>query len=257
MRDVEVVTVKSIELTSPIMIEGLPGVGHVGKLVAEYLIEELAAEKIIEIYSPHFPPQVIVNPDGTVRMVRNEIFAYSSDEIELLILVGDHQSNTNEGHYILSEAFLDIALRYNVKRIYTLGGYGIGQLVEKPRVIGAANKPELVDEMKKYGVEFSENEPGGGIIGASGLILGLGGMKGIEAVCLMGVTSGYLVDPRSAQAVLRILTEILGIKVDMEALEERAKEMETIVARLKEMEQMQGEIEPGEISTEEHLDYIR
>jgi len=87
--------------------------------------------------------------------------------------------------------------------------------------------------------------------------LGLGGMKGIEAVCLMGVTSGYLVDPRSAQAVLRILTEILGIKVDMEALEERAKEMETIVARLKEMEQMQGEIEPGEISTEEHLDYIR
>ncbi|RLG35950.1 proteasome assembly chaperone family protein, partial [Methanosarcinales archaeon] len=147
---------------------------------------------------------------------------------------------------------------YNVKRIYTLGGYGIGQLVENPRVIGAVNDISLVEEMKSYGVEFSENEPGGGIIGVSGLMLAFGAMHGIEAVCLMGVTSGYLVDPRSAQAVLRILREILGIEIDMDALEKRGKEMETIVARLKEMEQMQGETEPGTtIAPEDALDYIR
>ncbi|OFV68198.1 MAG: 3-isopropylmalate dehydratase [Candidatus Syntrophoarchaeum caldarius] len=258
MKDVEVVTIKSIELKNPILIEGLPGVGHVGKLVAEYLIEELEAQKILEIYSPHFPPQVVVNPDGCVRMVKNEIFAYTSDDVELLILIGDHQSNTNEGHYLLTETFIDIAKQYNVKRIYTLGGYGIGQLVENPRVIGAVNDISLVEEMKSYGVEFSENEPGGGIIGVSGLMLAFGAMHGIEAVCLMGVTSGYLVDPRSAQAVLRILREILGIEIDMDALEKRGKEMETIVARLKEMEQMQGETEPGTtIAPEDALDYIR
>ncbi|MDY6959628.1 MAG: proteasome assembly chaperone family protein, partial [Halobacteriota archaeon] len=40
MKDVEVVTVKNLSLKKPIMIEGLPGVGHVGKLVAEHMIEE-------------------------------------------------------------------------------------------------------------------------------------------------------------------------------------------------------------------------
>jgi proteasome assembly chaperone (PAC2) family protein len=32
------------------MIVGFPGVGHVGKLVAEHLVEELESTKIIEIY---------------------------------------------------------------------------------------------------------------------------------------------------------------------------------------------------------------
>jgi hypothetical protein len=118
--------------------------------------------------------------------------------------------------------------------------------------LGAVNKLGLVDEMKRYGVKFKEDEPGGGIIGASGLILGMGMLEGIEAVCLMGETSGYLVDPKSAQAVLKVLSRILGIDVDMSALEKRAKEMEKIVTKLREMEQMQKK----PITTEEDLRYI-
>ena len=33
------------EVNSPILIEGLPGIGHVGKLVAEHIIHELGAKK--------------------------------------------------------------------------------------------------------------------------------------------------------------------------------------------------------------------
>ncbi len=245
---------KEVTLESPILVEGLPGVGHVGKLVAEHLIEELKAEKIIEIYSPHFPPQVLVQPDGTVRQVRNEIYAYEGKdgEPDLLILVGDYQSATNEGHYELTGIFLDIAQEFGVRRIYTLGGYGTGQFVE-PQVIGATNSPELVEEMKSLGVMFHENEPGGGIIGVSGLLVGLGGLRGIEAVCLMGTTSGYLVDPKSAHEVLKVLSKALGIKVGMQALEDRAGEMERIVSKLQEMERAQIPYESG---GEEDLRYI-
>lgn len=245
---------KEVTLESPILVEGLPGVGHVGKLVAEHLIEELKAEKIIEIYSPHFPPQVLVQPDGTVRQVRNEIYAYEGKdgEPDLLILVGDYQSATNEGHYELTGIFLDIAQEFGVRRIYTLGGYGTGQFVE-PQVIGATNSPELVEEMKSLGVMFHENEPGGGIIGVSGLLVGLGGLRGIEAVCLMGTTSGYLVDPKSAHEVLKVLSKALGIKVGMQALENRAGEMERIVSKLQEMERAQIPYESG---GEEDLRYI-
>lgn len=243
---------KKPRLKEPIFIEGLPGVGHVGKLVAEHLVEELGAKKIMEIYSPHFPPQVIVEDDGTTRLVRNEVYAYKSKgKNDLLMLVGDHQSTSNEGHYELCSVFLDIAEEFKVKRIYALGGYGVGQLVDTDTVLGAANNKNLVKELKEYGVEFRANEPGGGIVGASGLLLGLGALRGIDAACLMGVTSGYLVDPKSAQAVLKVLSKILEIEVDMQALADRASEMEKIVAKLREMEEGKTPV-----TSDEDLRYI-
>ncbi|MGB3943273.1 MAG: proteasome assembly chaperone family protein [Methanothrix sp.] len=253
MRETTVRKIKDPDLKNPILIEGLPGVGHVGKLVAEHLIEELKAEKVMEVYSPHLPPQVIVLDDGTVKQVRNEIYAYRGKDRDLLLLVGDYQSATNEGHYDLTGAFLDLCEEYGVERIYTLGGYGTGQFVEKPQVLGAANSLALVEEMKGYGVVFQENEPGGGIVGVSGLLLGLGRLRDMDAVCLMGTTSGYLVDPKSAQEVLRVLSRALDIEVDMQALEERAKEMERIVGKLREMEKAQM---PYDTSGEEDLRYI-
>lgn len=255
MKETLVRRIKDVTLKDPILVEGLPGVGHVGKLVADHMVEELKAEKIIEIYSPHFPPQVMVREDGTIKQVRNEIYAYhgKGNESDLLILIGDYQSATNEGHYELTGIFLDIAQSFNVKRIYALGGYGTGQFVDKPAVMGAATRIELVEEMKQHEVIFHENEPGGGIIGVSGLLLGLGALRGIDAVCLMGVTSGYLVDPKAAQEVLRILSHILGIEVSMHALEERAVEMEKIIGKLQEMERAQT---PYEAGGDEDLRYI-
>ena len=255
MKETLVFRIKDVDLTDPIMVEGLPGVGHVGKLVADHMVEELHAEKIIEIYSPHFPPQVMVKEDGTIKQVKNEIYARRGEngEPDLLIIIGDYQCATNEGHYELTSIFLDIAESYKVRRIYALGGYGTGQFVDKSSVMGAATSIELVEEMKTQGVLFQENEPGGGIIGVSGLLLGLGALRGLDVICLMGVTSGYLVDPKAASEVLRVLSGILGIEVGMHALEERAKEMEKIIGKLQEMERAQG---PYEAGGDEDLRYI-
>ena len=252
MDEIEIHEFKEVKLNKPVMIEGLPGVGNVGKLVAEHLIHELNAEKILELFSWHFPPQVLVNNDGTVRLSKNELYACKSKEQDLLILTGDQQSVTNEGHYLIAEKLLDLAEKYKVSRIYTLGGYGIGQLVDKPTVLGAVNEVELVDEMKQYGVEFREEEPGGSIVGASGLLLGLGKLRNLPAVCLLGLTSGYLVDPKSAQAVITVLCLALNLELDMQAMQDRAEEMEKVVERLKEMEQAQV---PR--IREEELGYIR
>ena len=159
MKETIVKVIKKIELENPILIEGLPGVGHVGKLVAEHMVAELDTEKIIEIYSPHFPPQVIVKDDFTIELVKNEIHALKSDtHNDLLLVVGDHQSVTNEGHYEITDIILDIAGEYNVKRIYTLGGYGTGQLNENEVVLGAVNNIELVEELKQYDVQFRNND---------------------------------------------------------------------------------------------------
>ena len=52
-----------------------------------------------------------------------------------------------------------------------------------------------------------------------------------------GGHSGYLVDPKSSQAVLRVLSQALGIEVDTQAFDEHAAEMGKVVAKLQEMQE--------------------
>jgi len=232
------------KLTDPVLIEGLPGIGQVGKLVAEYMIHMLGAIKIGEIHAIYLPPQVILDEHGIARLPRNEIYLYrGAGQRDLLFLVGDFQSTSNEGHYLMADAYLDVAAELGVKRIYTLGGFGVGHLVNAPRVLGAANRTELIPEIEAAGVTFERDEPGGGIIGAAGLLLGMSGLRGIDGVCLMGETSGYLVDPMSAASVLAVLSKIIAVPVDPTQLNDRAAEMEKVVQGLLENERMQQDEE--------------
>lgn len=239
MDEVDIDVVADPELESPVLIEGLPGVGHVGKLAAEHLLEELDGELVRRVYSEHLPPQVSVGDDGLTELVCAEIHAIHTDGQDLLVLTGDYQAQDNAGHYRLTETFLDIADEFDVERVFALGGVPTGELIEEYAVLGAANTSEFVETLEDVGVEFREDEPAGGIVGTSGLLLGLGSRRGVDAACLMGETSGYLVDPKSSRAVLELLQELLGFELEFESLEERADEMEDVVRKIEEMESQQ------------------
>ena len=238
MEDIVVVFKEKPKLRDPLLVEGLPGVGNVGKLAAEHMVDQLKAVKFADVYSKFFPPQVLVSDSGTIRLVSNELYYVLRPEAanDLVILIGDYQGLTPDGQYELSDKTLQIAKELGVKRVFTLGGYGLGKMIEKPRVLGAATDQELVEEMKKFGVTFSKGEPGSGIVGASGLLLGLGLLYGIRSVCLMGETSGYFVDPKGAQAVLEVLAKILDVKIDFAELESKAEQIDMITSKLREAE---------------------
>lgn len=266
MDEFDIETVAQPNLDSPVLIEGLPGVGHVGKLAAEHLLEEFETTLVARLYSEHFPPQVTVE-DGHTQLACLEFHAVDlssplpdedSDEQEsetneietetetatdietdLLVLTGDHQAQDPGGHYQLTDTILDIAEDYGVERAFTLGGVPTGELIDEYDVIGAASSDGLIEELEEI-VEFRENEPAGGIVGVSGLLLGLGERRGLSAACLMGETSGYLVDPKSARAVLEVLQEVIGFDVGYDSLEDRAEEMEEVATKIREMEQGAG-----------------
>ena len=93
-------------------------------------------------------------------------------------------------------------------------------------------RKKLVEEHEKHGVIF---KGGGAIFGASGLLLGLCQPRGIEGVCLMGETHGQIIDARSAESVLQVLTRILGIEVDMSALSKKGGETEKQISKMTKM----------------------
>ncbi|HPP45592.1 MAG TPA: PAC2 family protein, partial [Methanomassiliicoccaceae archaeon] len=121
MDKIKIIYYEEPVLNDPILIEGLPGVGNVGKLAAEHLLDQIDAVKLADIYSVHFPPQVIVDDEGVVKLVNNELY-YSKgdgDRPDLIIMVGDYQGLTPEGQYDISDAILGIARKFNVSMIYT------------------------------------------------------------------------------------------------------------------------------------------
>jgi len=242
-------------LKNAILIEGLPGIGLVGKLAADHMLDELKAKKFIEFYSPYLPPQVIIRKDGTVKLVNMEFHYWRGEKNDLILLTGEFQGITPDSQYQISEKILDMAEKFNVVRIFTLGGLGTGGITKEPKVFGATTNRELVEDLKKLGVIF---KGGGAIFGASGLLLGLGMQRGIDGVCLMGETHGQIIDAKSAEAVLKVLTNILGIEIDMTELVEKAKETERQMSRMsKIISEQKKAIERQQEFIEETPSYIR
>lgn len=256
MKETVINLLEDVELNEPIFIEALPGIGHVGKLVAEHLIHELGAQRFAELYSPSFPPQVFVGENGIIEPMKNEFYYLKSageDERDFIILVGNTQGLSPEGQYDICGSIIGFVEKYGVKDIYTLGGLGTGQHVEKTRVLGAATSEELIEMLEKHDVQLRSAD--GGIIGASGLLLGLGMSRGMNGACLMGETPGYFIDADASKAVLVALISILKLEVDVAKLEERAEETRKMISKAQQMEQEMAErmhIAPGE----EDLRYI-
>ena len=55
MKETYIKQFMEIEPNNPVLIEGLPGLGLVGKIALRYLIKQLKAKKVAYLYSPHFP----------------------------------------------------------------------------------------------------------------------------------------------------------------------------------------------------------
>lgn len=232
---------------APVFVEGLPGVGNVGKLAAQHLVDALDATLWCDIFSHDFPPQVTIQEDGTVRLVRNQLWTVPAkgDAPALAILTGDYQPLSSEGQFALVEGVLERLEGLGATRMFTMGGYGVGTGIEEPDVLGAATDKKLVKRLEKLGVRFQEDEPGGGIIGASGLFLGLGMQRGMEGACLMGETSGYMVDPAAARAVLAVLETLIERPIDTTDLDDKAEEIDKIAQQLHEAEVAARE--PGDL----------
>ena len=236
MKETTIKELEKVDLTNPVLIEGLPGLGLVGKIVIRYIVKELKAEKLAYIYSPHFPYFVLVSKKGNVRLLRGTFYFWKNKtrKSDLVLFTGDSQAQTIEGQYDISNKILDLAGKYNIKTIITIGGYRM-EASDKPKVIAAATSQDLLHKALQAGAQTSPT--GSPIVGTAGLILGLSHFKKIEALCLLGETRGYLPDPRSARSVLEVLQSLLGFEISLAGLDEEISKADKMVTRLEKIEE--------------------
>lgn len=244
MENASVYIKKEIELEKPVLVEGLPGLGLVGKLGADHLIHELKAKKFAELYSTDFPPQVMIQDDSTLRMRRNEFYYWQAEkdnQSDVIIIVGDDQGLTVQAQYNICDAILNTVENYGTKMLYTLGGYGLQKLSKSPKVFGAVTDKDMIRQFKKHGVIFQKVP--GAIVGAAGLLLGLGQLRGMKGICLMGETHGNYIDARAAKNVLKVVADSLNLNISYAGLDKKAKETEEMITKLETMQR--GQLPPG------------
>ncbi len=244
------------QCTNPKMICGLPGSGYVGKLAIDFLIDKLKAKKFAEIYSASFPPQVSIQSDGTVDLVKNSIYHCKLGSQDLIFLTGDAQPVSAQGEYALAHEIINLCKKMNIQEIFTLAAYITGKFSKVPDVFGTSTSVEVV---KKFDGKEIQRMNKGNITGMNGVIIGIAKKSGIIGTCLLGETSGYVIDPKASKAVLTSLTKFIDIQIDMSELDQRAKETEELINVLRAQGNVPGVSEPMQLkssSDEKNLGYI-
>jgi len=227
------------KLKNPVLIQGLPGIGNVGRIAAGYLVNELKTKLFAELYSPHFLPIVVVRPDGIMRPIKAEFYYYKSKHNDFVFLIGDSQSITSHGYYEIAGKIVDFAKEIGVKEIITLGGLGVEKVVKEPKVVGAANSEAMRQRLEQHGIEV-RGELITNIVGIAGLVPALAKNEEIDAACLLAETPGFplvIADPIAAESMLRTLLKLFDLKVDLGKLEKEAKELEEKLKKTREMQQ--------------------
>ena len=219
------------KLNEPSLICGLPGSGYVGKLAVDHLIEELKGIPFANIFSSSFPPQVLIQSDGTADLMKNVLYHCKGKSHDLILLSGDAQPVTPESEYEMADEITKICEKLGVKTIYTLAAYITGTFSKTQKVYGTSTSQRIVKEFQKYGI-YAMNS--GSITGMNGLIIGVGKRKGITGVCLLGETSGYVVDAKASKAVLETLAKMLDLKLDLAGIAKKAQDTEQLVKTIEE-----------------------
>jgi uncharacterized protein len=220
---------KTPPVKNPILIEGLPGIGNVGKIALDYLVETIRAQKIYEIYSNTFPHSVFVTETNLVELPSISVYHKKVGSQDFIFLAGDIQPTEEIASYDFANFVLDFFEKADGRKVITLGGIALNKVPTKPKVYCTGNDRKFIQEMCKE-TSVSNDLYGivGPIVGISGLLLGLSTPRKIVACTLLAETLGHpmYLGMEGARELLKVLDTKFKLKVDIKGFDQEIKQME-------------------------------
>lgn len=247
---------KNFSCKEPVFIEGLPGIGNVGKVVADYIIDKCRAKKVGILFSYDLPNSVFVTANGLVALPSLELYHFSFNNQDYLVLTGDAQPSSERASYELTEVLLSLAKDFSVKEIVTLGGIGLEELPESHEVFVTGNKSSFVKTFKESGANTKIFGVVGPIVGVSGLLLGLS--KKISAAALLVETFAHpmYIGLKEAKVLLDVLIKQYGFVVDMNDLNEEIDLLEKEISGQDTTKDKPKKLKYGKTGFNKDINYI-
>ena len=247
----EIIYFEKPTLNKPYLIigfEGWPNAAEVSSFALQHLIDSLEAKKFASIPTENFYQISSLRPMAVIKEGRlielkspGNHFYYVKNPLsnDLILFYGV------EPHLrwnIFADLILDLAERFHVMQIFTIGGtYDYIPHTYPPMVSALFNHEELREKVIQAGLGLTEYS---GPISIHTFILEAAKKRDLKAVSLWGHAPQYLQtkNVKVACSVLKRLIDLIQIEVDLSELENASEYFEQQVNHLVEQDPKLQEI---------------
>ena len=203
---------------SPVVISGFPGVGMVGAIAAEFLIQHLGTKQIGKIILDKSPALVAIHEGRLIE----PFGVYYSSKYNIVVL---HSIVAMPGtEWQAAAALLSICSKLRAKELISIEGVGSAseETVQKNSRIFYYTSSEAKEKvLAKQGMEKLKE---GIIMGPTSAVLMKAGK--LPVTCFFAETNTNLPDSNAAAQIIKSLDTYLGLKVDYKPLLQLAVKFE-------------------------------
>ena len=198
----------------PTIIEGFPGLGLVGTIATEFLIEHLKAKPIGSAWSNDLPPIIAVHEGKAVQPIG--IFYDEKHNILIMHAV----SGVMGMEWQIADEIVKLAKQLDAKEIISLESIGTTEEKPEARAFFYTNDDKKIAKLK---AAKTEQLTEGIVIGVTGALL----LKSeIPFSCIFAETHSSLPDSKAAAKIIEVLDSYLGLDIDTKPLLKSAEKFE-------------------------------
>ena len=226
------------------ILEAVPGVGNVGKLVVDALVEKHPSRTIGWILHPDFPPHATLSKEGLMAPPRLDINSVILPNGKTVITIGgDLQPMTANGQFEVANSILELAKKYNTPQLLVLAGLASGAEDRNIHVICADSK--IKKSLERNDIVVSNKQPTSGMIGIAGLLISLSPLHDVPAIGLIAETIGASADVLAADRLASWIEEGLELPVNLD-LDTTERTAEKLLATMEVSGSINDILENGE-----------
>lgn len=203
-----------------ILVEGFPGMGLVGTIATEAVLDYTKAKQIGRIESDKFPALIAVH-EGKVT---DPLGIFYSKKHNLVI---QHAvTNISGEEWKISDSVLEVSKQLNASEIISLEGIGVLGAAGK-KSAGAfyyTNDPKAKKKFEKISLNPLKE---GIIVGVTGALMLKLKTEKQKMSCIFAETSSGLPDSRAAAKIIEVLDSYLKLKIPFKPLIKKAEQFES------------------------------
>jgi uncharacterized protein len=212
-----------LESKNPTIICGFPGMGLVGNIVAQFLMDQFQMKTCGYVESRLFPPIAIIYGG----LVKSPVRIYEDATREVVIVFSDIPIDPIISGEV-GRSIIGWVKKMNPREVIAIAG--LATAGEEHRVFAAAARGDDLEKINEKALIFEV----GTISGVPGVILNECQINGIPAICLLGETRGASPDPRAAAEVVKAIGSIYGWEINVDVLLKEADQIEQMLHKLSE-----------------------
>ncbi len=204
-----------------ILVAGFPGLGLIGGIASEQIINTLGLTQVASIQSDSFPPTAVIF-DG---IPRRPVRIFGGDNF---LLIKSDMIIPNEMANSLSRWIVEWAKEIGIKEMVIFDGI-TGTENDDKKVWGVLSAHSLEGEARKFNVDIIDR---GAISGISSSLLLESHEKKLKAIALLAEGNPQLPDARASANLLNKFSEYIDVNIETDTLLESAEHFEKGFSRL-------------------------